>query len=62
MRAALALKDEAMILFVACESQASVVLFTQVLQFKIELKNISMNIEKQPLTCYISMSCRNLKF
>jgi len=35
--------------------------FTQVLQFKFERKNEQLNLEKQPLTCYISISYNKLK-
>jgi len=34
---------------------------TQVLQFKFERKNEQLNLEKQPLTCYISISYNKLK-
>jgi len=36
-------------------------IITQVLQFKFERKNEQLNLEKQPLTCYISISYNKLK-
>jgi len=36
-------------------------MLTQVLQFKFERKNEQLNLEKQPLTCYISISYNKLK-
>ena len=43
------------------QNQSFDFIITQVLQFKFERKNEQLNLEKQPLTCYISISYNKLK-